>query len=58
MRAALALGYSGEGVNIAVTALTEALKDENSAVRRRATNALLKIDPEAATKAGVKVPPR
>jgi HEAT repeat protein len=51
--AALALGNVGKGAAAAVAALTEALKDRDLSVRLFATNALLKIDPEAAIKAGV-----
>jgi HEAT repeat protein len=41
----------------AVAALTEALKDKDLRIRAAATNALLTLDPEAAAKAGVKIPP-
>jgi hypothetical protein len=41
----------------AVAALTEALKDKYAFVCQAATNALLKIDPEAAAKAGVDTNP-
>ena len=42
---------------IAVAGLTNELNNTNPALRRMATNALWKIDREAATKAGVKAPP-
>jgi HEAT repeat protein len=48
-----ALGECGEGDRTVVAALTEALGDGVWAVRDAATNALLKLDPEAAAKAGV-----
>ena len=40
----------------AAAALAQALKDDDALVRKAATNALLKIDPEAAAMAGVKRP--
>jgi hypothetical protein len=52
--AAEALGLLGEGNTLAVAALTGALKEADPRVRGYATNALLKINPEAAIKAGVK----
>jgi HEAT repeat protein len=54
--AAAALSNLGKGDKTATAALTEALKDKASPVRAWATNALRKIDPEAAAKAGVKTP--
>jgi hypothetical protein len=55
--AAEALGRLGAAGNSAVAAaLTDALKDEDSSVRRAATNALRTIDREAAAKAGIKGP--
>jgi HEAT repeat protein len=52
--AALVLGRLREGDSAVTAALTKALKDQNWYVRDAATNGLLKIDPEAAAKAGVK----
>jgi hypothetical protein len=46
----------GKADRAALAALTGALNDKDSDVRPFATNALLKIDPEAAAKAGVKMP--
>ena len=54
--AAEALGDLGHGSAVAVAAVTEALEDKGLLVRKAATNALLKIDPEAAASAGVHVP--
>jgi hypothetical protein len=54
--AALALGYIGASNSSVTTALTQALKDKDLTVRTSATNALLKLDPEAAAEAGVKKP--
>ena len=54
--AAEALGLTGKIDSNVVTALTEALKDKNINVRHVATNALQRLDPEAAAKGGVKVP--
>ena len=50
--AVAALGVVGKGDAAATAALTEALNDKQVIVRRSATNVLLKIDPEAAAKAG------
>jgi HEAT repeat protein len=55
--AAWALVSLGNGDKTAIAALTEALKDTDRFVRGSATNALLKADPEAAVRAGVKAPP-
>jgi hypothetical protein len=55
--AADTLANSGKGNAAAVAALAAALDDRGLSVRKAATNALLKIDPEAAAKAGVKTPP-
>jgi HEAT repeat protein len=49
-----ALGEYGGDANAAVPQLLEALKDPNYSIRNSATNALKKIDPEAAAKAGIK----
>jgi hypothetical protein len=57
-QAALALGNLGEGDGDAIPALTAALMDKYLTVRMAATNALRKIDPEVAAKAGVKPPPQ
>jgi hypothetical protein len=54
--AAAALGNLGKGDKSAKAAVTEALNDKYRWVRFAATNALLKIDPEAAAKAEVKMP--
>ena len=54
--AAAALGRLGEGDRRAIAAVTEALNDNDHLVRNAATNALLKLDPQAVAKAGVKVP--
>jgi hypothetical protein len=54
--AAWALGNLGNRDTAAAEALTAALKDKNATVRGESTNALLKLDPEAAAKAGVKPP--
>jgi HEAT repeat protein len=51
-----ALGLIGKVDSNVVAALTEALKDRNINVRHLATNALQRLDPEAAAKAGVKKP--
>jgi HEAT repeat protein len=48
-----ALGELGKGDSAAITALTGSLKDTDGNVRVAATNALKKIDPAAAAKAGV-----
>ena len=56
-QAAKVLGRLGRGNNAAVMVLTEALSDGDRSVRDTATNVLRKIDPEAARKAGVKMPP-
>jgi hypothetical protein len=58
IHAALALWNLGElkrDTNVVII-LSEALRDRYTLVRIEATNALLKIDPEAAAKAGVKRP--
>jgi hypothetical protein len=52
--AARGLGSFGTNAQQAVPALMVLLSDSNSRVRSDATNALKKIDPEAAAKAGVK----
>ena len=54
--AAWALGRIGRGDIVVTAALAEALKDKRYLVRQAATNALLRIDPEAAAKAGIKGP--
>jgi hypothetical protein len=54
--AAWALGNLGNRDTAAVEALTAALKDNDATVRSESTNALLKLDPNAAAKAGVKPP--
>ena len=54
--AATALGHIGKGNSTVTAALTEALKDDDMDVRATATNVLLRLDPQAAAKAGVKVP--
>jgi HEAT repeat protein len=51
--AAWALGEIGAAAKPAVPALIEALKDEDRDVQFRAAEALKRIDPEAAHKAGV-----
>jgi hypothetical protein len=51
--AALALGNLGEGDSNAVTAVTAALCDNHVNVRMAATNALWRLDYEAAVKAGI-----
>jgi WD40 repeat protein len=51
-----ALGYIGADAKEVVDVLVAALKDPSEEVRRAAGPALLKIDPEAAKKAGVKSP--
>jgi HEAT repeat protein len=48
-----ALGDFGAGAKPAIPALVKLLQDQNSDIRANATNALKKIDPEAAAKAGV-----
>jgi HEAT repeat protein len=53
--AATALG-DVKGNSTVTAALTDALKDDDMDVRATATNALLRLDPQAAAKAGVKVP--
>ena len=55
--AAWALGNLGNRNRTAAAALSEALKDKDPGLRNEATNVLLHLDPEAAAKAGVKVPP-
>ena len=54
--AAIALGQTAGENSIAAAAVTEALRDTNRVVRIEATNALLRLDPEAAAKAGIKPP--
>jgi HEAT repeat protein len=51
--AARSLGQIGPAAKAAVSALIDALKDEDKDVRTAAAEALKKIDPEAARKAGV-----
>jgi HEAT repeat protein len=53
---AVALGESGKDAKPAIPAVTALLRDTNPIIRNLATNALLKLDPEAAAKAGIKVP--
>jgi HEAT repeat protein len=48
------LGNFGPNAQQAIPALLQLLSDLDVAVRFTATNALKKIDPEAAAKAGVK----
>jgi HEAT repeat protein len=52
--AALELGRFGKSATAAVPGLIKNLQDTNAIVRQYSTNALLKIDPAAAAKAGVK----
>jgi HEAT repeat protein len=54
--AAFALGELGKGDTTAIAALTKALNDEGATLRVSATNALKRLGPEAAAKAGVKKP--
>jgi hypothetical protein len=54
--AAQALGTIGKGDKTAIAALVRALKDTDPETRYLATNALLRLDPAAAAKAGVKLP--
>jgi len=54
--AAEALGHLGHGDEAVVTALSNALSNKQFFVRRSATNALLRIAPEAAATMGVSVP--
>jgi hypothetical protein len=54
--AARALGNVGRGDKTALAALTGALRARDAFVRRAATNALLRLDPKAAAKTGVKEP--
>ena len=56
VEAAKALGQFGGGDTAVIAALNEALRDRDFGVRSTATNSLLKLDPEAAAKAGVKKP--
>jgi hypothetical protein len=56
--AAQALGSLGKGDSAVTGALGEALNDKDRGVRIASTNALLKLDPEAAAKAGIKPPSR
>jgi HEAT repeat protein len=49
-----ALGEFGDRAKPAAPILQHFLNDEDHFVRKEATNALKKIDPEAAAKAGVK----
>jgi hypothetical protein len=53
---AVALGELGKAAKPAAPAVTALLRDTNPIIRNLATNALLKIDPQAAAKAGVKGP--
>ena len=53
-----AFGNVGKTDSTTVGALTEALNDDTLLVRTAATNSLLKLDPAAAAKAGVKMPSR
>ena len=48
------LGEFGSAAKAAVPALVDLLHDEHEAVRQHAAEALKRIDPEAATRAGVK----
>ena len=57
-QAAWALGVLGNGNKSAVAALAAARNDKDYIVRFSVTSALLKIDPEAAAKVGVKKPSR
>ncbi len=52
-RAAEVLGSLGAEAKAAAPALAETVKDPDEAVRRAAGEALKKIDPDAAKKAGV-----
>ena len=54
--AAEALRNVGKGNSTVAAALTEALGDRHVGVRACSTNSLRQIDPEAAAKAGVKMP--
>ena len=54
---ARSLGVIGQGDQAAIAGLTQALNDAVGTVRESATNALLKLGPEAAAKAGLKKPP-
>jgi len=49
-----ALGQIGPTATNALLALLKLLSDSNEGVRRCATNALKRIDPEAARRAGIK----
>ena len=53
---AIALGELGKDAQPAVPALTALLRDTNRVIRTFATNAMRRIDPNAAAKAGVKMP--
>ena len=52
--AALALGKLGAAARSAASALTAALKDRDRSVRTAAGKALKNIDPQAASKAGIR----
>ena len=54
LRAVKALGASCSETALVVPALAGVLKDENAFVRRDAAEALKKVDPQAAAKAGVR----
>jgi hypothetical protein len=54
--AAFGLGALGAGRKDVAAVLTVALRDEYVSVRIHATNALLRLDPEAAARAGVRKP--
>lgn len=51
---ARALGNFGPTANKAVPSLLKAMRDKEPSVRKAAAQSLKKIDPEAATKAGVR----
>jgi hypothetical protein len=50
------LGEFGKDAKPAIPAVTALLRDTNPIIRNLATNALLRIDPQAAARAGVKTP--
>jgi hypothetical protein len=56
VRAVESLGRLRQRAPAVIAALTRSLSDTAAGVRHAATNALLKIDPEAAARAGVKRP--
>jgi hypothetical protein len=55
INAARALGEIGTGNRTASAALVRALRDQDRSVRQSATNALLKLDSEAAARQGISV---